>query len=275
MAPQNRLDVCLAALKGAGKKAFMPFVTAGFPTLDLFQKLLGGLPAAGADIIEIGMPFSDPVADGPAIQAANLQAFKNGITTAKILDLVKTFRKKYEDTPILLMGYYNPIYAYGVMRFLDDAKKAGVDGFIVPDLPPEEDAELREPAAKRGLKLIRLVTPTTDEKRLPKIVEKADGFLYYVSVAGITGGKSARAEDLRSSVERIRERTEMPVCIGFGVNEPAQAREMAAIADGVIVGSAIVKKIMAHIDEKGAVSPKAADEALAFVKSLAAATHGA
>lgn len=272
-AAPNRLDARFAALKAAQKKAFISFLTAGYPDLETFSKILEGLPAAGVDVIEIGVPFSDPMADGPAIQTANIQAFKAGITVPKILQEARHFRKKDEATPIVLMGYYNPIYSYGVMHFLNDAKKAGVDGFIIPDLPPEEDAEFREPAAKLGLRLIRLVTPTTDEARLPALLNNAGGFLYYVSVTGITGSKSAHAGDLHEGLARIKAKTELPVCIGFGVYSPEQARELSQAADGVIVGSAIINQIAQHIDENGVPGPKTVSDALAFVTSIAQAVH--
>ncbi len=275
MSTLNRLDARFAALKAAGKKAFIPFVTAGFPDLENFGKLLAALPAAGADVIEIGMPFSDPMADGPAIQAANICAFKAGISTAKILEFVKAFRKKDQATPIVLMGYYNPIYSYGVSRFLDDAKKAGIDALIVPDLPPEEDAELRQPADKRDLRVTRMATPTTDAARLPKILDGANGFIYYVSIAGITGSKSASADDLKENLSRIKAATQLPVCVGFGVSSPAQAKEMAETqADGVIVGSAIISRILQKMDGEGGGAQEAVKETLSFIADLAAAVHG-
>jgi len=269
----NRIDTRFASLKAANKKAFIPFLTAGFPNLELFAQILEGLPGAGADLIEIGMPFSDPMADGPSIQAANLRAFKAGIKTTKILEFVRAFRKKDQETPIILMGYYNPLYSYGIMRFLDDAQKAGVDGFIVPDLPPEEDLELREPCEKRELRLIRLITPTTDDERLTKILDRANGFLYNVSVAGITGSKSAHAADLKTHIEHIRTRSPLPVCIGFGVGTPEQAHEMATISDGVIVGSAILNHIARSIDVMDQIAPDTVASALAFVRTLADGAH--
>lgn len=275
MNTENRIDARFAALKAAHKKAFIAFLTAGFPDLELFPKLLEGFPGAGVDLIEIGMPFSDPMADGPAIQAANLRAFKAGITTIKILEFVRGFREKDQDTPIILMGYYNPIYSYGVMRFLDDAKKAGVDGFIIPDLPPEEDAEFREPAAKHNMKLIRLITPTTDEARLTTILDKASGFLYDVSIAGITGSKSACVSDLKVGMAQIKAKTNLPVCIGFGVGTPDQAREMAAASDGVIVGSAIINTIARQVDVMDQKAPDIIARTMAFVADLANAAHEA
>lgn len=274
MANQNRLDARFAALKAADKKAFVPFATAGFPDMESFGALLEKLPASGADIIEIGMPFSDPMADGPSIQAANIRAFAAGISTPKILDSVRDFRAKDQETPIVLMGYYNPIYSYGVSRFLDDAAKAGIDALIVPDLPPEEDAELREPAAKKNIRMIRMATPTTDAARLPKILDKANGFIYYVSVAGITGSKSAQADDLKEGLARIKAASDLPICIGFGVSTPAQAKAMAeTTADGVIVGSAIINHILQKLDIESRPASEAVKSALSFVAELSSAVH--
>lgn len=272
---RNRLDVRLASLKNKKKKAFGPFLTAGFPDLDSFAAILRGLPAAGADMIEIGVPFSDPMADGPTIQSANGRALKNGICMPKILNAIKQFRVRDNDTPLLLMSYYNPIYTYGAMRFLDDAKKAGMDGLIVPDLPPEEDEELRKPAKKRGIHLIRLATPTTDDTRLPFILNQARGFLYQISVSGISGGKSARVEDLVEGIDKIRALSSLPICIGFGVNTPEQAKEMASISDGVIVGSSIIKKMEDCLNGEGQTTPDTIKETLAFVAELAKAVHAA
>jgi len=274
MAEPNRIDTRFHTLREQGRKAFIAFTTAGYPNLGAYPLLLEKLPAAGVDLIEIGVPFSDPMADGPAIQAANNQALREGITLAKILDMVRDFRTKDNETPIVLMGYYNPIYSYGPMRFLDDAQKAGVDGFIVPDLPPEEDEEFRVPAAARGLRVIRLVTPTTDAERLPTVLKDASGFLYYVSITGITGSASAEAANVKTNIDAIRAQSDLPIAIGFGVNTPAQAHEMAALADGVIIGSAIVKRISAHLDDYGKPSPTMLDDALTFVGDLAKAVHG-
>lgn len=272
--PINRLEARFAALKAAGRKAFIPFATAGYPNLDIFPQLLAGLPKAGADIIEIGMPFSDPMADGPAIQTANIQAFKAGITVPKILDFVRGFRKTDNETPIVLMGYYNPIYSYGVMRFLDDAKKAGVDAFIIPDLPPEEDAEFRIPADSRDLFVTRLVTPTTDENRLPTVLKDAKGFLYCVSITGITGAAEANASKLTDLIGRIRQQSDLPIAIGFGVNTPEQARTIGQEADGVIVGSAIMNRIASHIDTNGNIGAGLVDDVLSFVTNISRGAHG-
>ena len=265
----NRLDTRLAALKESKRKALVTFVTAGYPDLQSFPSLLAGLPDAGADIIEIGVPFSDPMADGPVIQEANNLALKGGITLVKILDMVRKFRSKDDTTPILLMGYYNPIYCYGVQRFLEEAKEAGVDGFIIPDLPPEEDEEFRVPAEHLGLIQIRFVTPTTDEARLDLILKQAKGFLYFVAVAGITGGKTGDSVALAEKVALVQARSPLPVAFGFGVSTPDQARTMAAIADGVIVGSAIINRMKVHVSEDGIVNGEAVSDALSFVRDLA------
>ncbi len=274
MKKTNRIDARFQALKAAGKKAFISFATAGYPDLKAYGDILVNLPRVGVDIIEIGMPFSDPMADGEAIQAANLQAFRAGITVPKILEMVKTFRKKDTETPIILMGYYNPIYSYGIMKFLDDAAKAGVDGFIIPDLPPEEDEEFRLPALERGLYQIRLVTPTTNEARLPTVLKGAKGFIYCVSVTGVTGGKVADADTLQKTIAQVRLKSTLPIAIGFGTSTPEQARATAKMGDAAIVGSSIMRIIAQYIDPKtGAVDPTYLKETLAFVKSIADAVH--
>ncbi|HBM90798.1 MAG TPA: tryptophan synthase subunit alpha [Rhodospirillaceae bacterium] len=273
MERSNRLDFCLDSLKKKSKKAFVSFTTAGFPDLETFPQILEGLSSSGVDMIEIGMPFSDPVADGPVIQEANLQAFKAGITVPKILEFVRQFRTHDKNTPIILMGYYNPIYSYGLIRFLDEAQESGVDAFIVPDLPPEEDEEFRLPAKKRNMHMIRLVTPTSDEARLSVILDGAKGFLYYVSVTGITGGKTAKTETLREAFAKIRPLTNLPLAIGFGVSTPEQAHEMAQLADGVIVGSAITNKIKENLDDDGKATKHTVSKTLGFIKSLARAVH--
>ncbi len=271
--PLNRLDARFAALKAAGKKAFIPFITAGYPTLELSSTLLAGLPQAGADIIEIGMPFSDPMADGPVIQKANLQAFKARITVPKILEMVRAFRTTDNETPIVLMGYYNPIYSYGIMRFLDDAKKVGVDAFIVPDLPPEEDEEFRVPADARDMFVIRLITPTTNEQRLPTVLKNAKGFLYCVSITGITGGATATAASLATLIGRVREKSSLPITIGFGVSTPEQAHDMASAADAVIVGSAIITHITKCWDNKDTPREELVRDVLTFTAALAQGAH--
>lgn len=274
IADKGRIATCFAALKAKKQTGFVAFITAGDPDLETSAKILAGLPKAGADIVELGMPFSDPMADGPAIQAANLRAFKAGIDLGEVLDLVRGFRAQDRETPLVLMGYYNPIYIYGVEKFLSDAKEAGVDGLIVVDLPPEEDKEMCLPAIRYGLNFIRLVTPTTDEKRLPVVLNNASGFLYYVSVTGITGGKRASADPVRAAIAELRRHTALPVAVGFGITTPDQARALATTADAIVVGSAIVSRIAAGIDAQGKTSPGLAEDVLSFVGSLAKATHG-
>ncbi len=265
----GRIEKRFADLKAKNQKALITFITAGDPDLATSAKLLAGLPKAGADIIELSVPFSDPMADGPTIQLANLRAFKAGITLIKVLGMVREFRKTDTETPIVLMGYYNPIYAYGPEKFLKDAKESGVDGLIVVDLPPEEDAELCNPAKKHGLDFIRLVTPTTDAKRLPAVLNSASGFLYYVSIAGITGTAAANSDIVGAAITELRRHTSLPVAIGFGISTPQQAKEMSAKADGVIVGSAIVNRIVANLDAEGKAS--LVDDVLGFVNDLAKA----
>jgi tryptophan synthase alpha chain len=262
----TRIDRRFAALKAEGRPAFVTFVTAGDPDYDTSLAIVRALPKAGADVIEIGMPFSDPMADGPAIQASGRRALKGGQTMKRTLALVRAFRQHDDDTPIVLMGYYNPIYSYGNDAFLDDAKAAGVDGLIIVDLPPEADDELCVPAIERGLNFIRLATPTTDDKRLPAVLANTSGCVYYVSITGITGAAEADAAAVAPEVSRIRAATGLPVCVGFGVRTPERAAEIGRIADGVVVGTAIVERIA-----KGA-SPASV---LGFVAALAAAAHGA
>jgi tryptophan synthase alpha chain len=271
----SRIAARFAALKVANRKAFIPFISASDPDLTIFAEILKGVPHAGADLIEIGMPFSDPVADGPAIERANLRAFAAGITLKKIIALVATFRQHDQDTPIILMGYANPVFSYGIDTFLSDAKAAGVDGLIIADLPPEEDAELRLPAAKHSIDIIRLVTPTTDATRLKTVLDGASGFLYYVSVTGITGSKQASADPVKKAVDQIRTQSALPVAVGFGITTPDQARAIAAVADAVVVGSAIVNRIAANLDAQNAAKPGLVNDVLAFVETLANATHGA
>ncbi len=266
--PTTRIAARFARLKSEKRPAFVTFTTAGDPDIETSAKIFAGLPMAGADIIEVGMPFSDPMADGPAIQVANERAFKAGITIQKIFDLVRGFRKTDNETPIVLMGYFNPIYCYGTDKFLKEAKESGADGLIIVDTPPEEDSELCEPALKNGLNFIRLVTPTTDAKRLPVVLKNASGFLYYVSIAGITGTKEANSELVQKSIETLRKSTDLPAVVGFGINTPEQAREMGKVADGVVVGSAIVNRIAANLDANGKAKPGLVEDVLGFVKSL-------
>ena len=261
----SRIDACFARLRDEGRKAFVAYVMAGDPDYERSLELVRGLPGAGVDIIELGMPFTDPMADGPAIQLAGQRALAAGQTAAKTLSMVRAFREGDAETPIVLMGYYNPIYSMGVERFLGEAREAGVDGLIIVDLPPEEDDELCLPATRAGLHFIRLATPTTDDRRLPKVLENTSGFLYYVSITGITGAAAAEADIVGPEVARIKRATEIPVCVGFGIRTPEAAAAIASVADGAVVGTAIVERV-----GKG----EAPADVLAFVKSLADAAHG-
>jgi tryptophan synthase alpha chain len=243
MTALSRLDRRFAALTAEGRAALVTFITAGDPDMATSQAILDGLPAAGADVIELGMPFSDPMAEGPPIQAASERALRAGMTLSKTLAMVRAFRMKDAETPIVLMGYYNPIYSMGVEAFLTDARAAGVDGLIVVDVPPEADDELCWPAMAHGIAFIRLATPTTDAKRLPRVLQNTSGFVYYVSIAGITGTAAPDLGNVAVAVKRIKASTPLPVCVGFGVKTPEQARAMAAVADGVVVGSALVTAV--------------------------------
>ena len=262
----TRIDTTFARLKSEGKKAFVAYIMGGDPDEATSLAVMQGLPAAGVDIIELGMPFTDPMADGPTIQLAGQRALEGGMTMDKVLAMVRAFRAGDQTTPIVLMGYYNPIYSRGVDRFLKDAISAGIDGLIVVDLPPEEDDELCIPAQRAGLNFIRLATPTTDAKRLPKVLQNTSGFVYYVSVTGITGAAAAVATDVAPEVARIKRSTDLPVIVGFGINTPEAAKAIASVADGCVVGSAIVKDI-------GAGVPVA--EVLARVKALSDGAHAA
>ena len=245
----GRIETIFANAKAAGRGTLGVFVTAGDPNAATTPALLDALVGAGVDFIELGMPFSDPMADGPAIQAASLRALKGGMTLAGTLQIAANFRKRHPDTPLILMGYYNPIYIYGNDRFIADAVTAGVDGLIIVDLPPEEDTELCLPAKKAGLKFIRLVTPTSDETRLPTILAEASGFVYYVSVLGITGTKSAAGDSISAAYQRIRSQTDLPIVAGFGIRTPAQAAEAATLTDGAVVGSAVVDIIATNLTD--------------------------
>jgi tryptophan synthase alpha chain len=260
----TRIDAKFQALRASGKKAFVAYIMGGDPDTDTSLAIMRGLPGAGVDIIELGMPFTDPMADGPTIQLAGQRALEGGMTLDKVLDMARAFRRADDTTPIVLMGYYNPIYARGVDRFLSEARTAGIDGLIVVDLPPEEDSELCLPAQAAGLNFIRLATPTTDDKRLPKVLQNTSGFVYYVSVTGITGTSAAQAADVGPEVARIKAATDLPVIVGFGISTPQAAQTIASIADGCVVGSAIVKEIGAG---------KPVDEVLAMVAELAAGAH--
>ncbi|MCZ6764089.1 MAG: tryptophan synthase subunit alpha [Alphaproteobacteria bacterium] len=251
MGSPNRIEARFAALGREGRGGLVTFLTAGDPDAQTSAALLGGLAAAGADLIELGMPFSDPMADGPAIQASSLRALKAGMTLERTLDMVAKWRATDSVTPLILMGYYNPIYAYGVDRFLARALEVGVDGAIVVDLPPEEDQEMCLPALKAGLDFIRLATPTTDDKRLPKVLKNSSGFVYYVSIAGITGTKSAVAADVAQAVDRLKRHTDLPVAVGFGIKSASQVREITRIADAAVVGSTLVNTVAGHLDEDG------------------------
>ena len=268
---QTRIDRKFAELKREGRAGLVAFITAGDPDHDTSLAVLKGLPGAGADIIELGMPFSDPMADGPAIQASSQRALKAGQTMKKTLAMVSAFRADDATTPVVLMGYYNPIYVYPVDRFIADAAKAGVDGLIVVDMPPEEDAELRPQAGKAGLNFIRLATPTTDAKRLPAVLANTSGFVYYVSIAGITGTKAPNLADVKGHVGRIKAQTSLPVAVGFGVKTEEQVSAIAGIAEGVVVGSALVGAIAQSLDGDGRATSATKPQVLDLVGRLAAA----
>lgn len=270
----GRIERRFAALKAEGRGGLVTFLTAGDPDPETSREIVLGLPAAGADLIELGMPFSDPMADGPAIQASSLRALKNGATLLKTLDLVRSFREQEDDTPIILMGYYNPIYIYGVEAFLSDAKAAGVDGLIIVDLPPEEDSELCIPAIDADIRWIRLATPTTDAQRLPKVLNNASGFIYYVSILGITGTASVPEEATRNAVNYLKSNTDLPVAVGFGIKTPEMAATIARTADAAVVGSAIVEQIVAGLDDEGCAQPGMVGNVLEFVSALAAGVRG-
>ena len=265
----TRIDRRFAALKAEGRPALVTFVTAGDPDFDTSLAIVSALPKAGADVIEIGMPFSDPMADGPAIQASGLRALKGGQTMKRTLALVRAFREQDSETPVVLMGYYNPIYSYGNDAFLDDAKAAGVDGLIVVDLPPEADDELCVPAIERGLNFIRLATPTTDDKRLPAVLANTSGFVYYVSILGITGAAAPDATRVAAAVERIKRHTILPVAVGFGVSTAAQAEAIGRDADGVVVGSALVTAVRNSLDADGRATKRTVSAVTDLVADLA------
>jgi len=275
----TRIDRRFAELAARGRKALVTFVTAGDPDAETSLAILKALPAAGADMIEVGMPFSDPMADGPAIQAAGLRALRGGQTMAKTLALVTAFRRTEQDTPIVLMGYYNPIYVYGVERFLQDARAAGVDGLIVVDLPPEEDAELCLPALAAGLNFVRLATPTTDDKRLPAVLANTSGFVYYVSITGITGAAAPDPALVAQAVARIKRHTSLPVAVGFGVRNAMSAAAIAKSADGVVVGTALVEAVRLSLDGEGRATARTVaavrDLVADIAKGVASARQGA
>jgi tryptophan synthase alpha chain len=266
----TRIDARFADLAAQGRAALVTFVMAGDPDPETSLAIARALPKAGADVIELGMPFTDPMADGPAIQAAGLRALRGGMTLNKTLALVAAFRRDDNATPIVLMGYYNPIYVHGVAKFLDDAKTVGVDGLIVVDLPPEEDDELCLPALEAGLNFVRLATPTTDDKRLPAVLANTSGFVYYVSITGVTGAAAPKPEIVGAAVARIKAHTHLPVAVGFGVRDAASAAQMAARADGVVVGSALVEAVRKALAE----GKSAPDEVARVVGELAAGVRG-
>ncbi|MEM7024652.1 MAG: tryptophan synthase subunit alpha [Pseudomonadota bacterium] len=251
----GRIERRFAQLREQNRAAFVTYLCAGDPDPTTSAELIAGLPSAGADLIEIGMPFTDPMADGPSIQAASLRALNAGMTLKRTLDLVRGFRASDADTPVVLMGYFNPIYHYGTERFLDEAQSAGVDGLIVVDLPPEEDDELCLPALAKGLCFIRLATPTTDDQRLPKVLINTSGFLYYVSMTGITGVGAPVVDVVGQAVARLQRHTELPVAVGFGIRTPEQAADIAQVADAVVVGSALVDQIARSLDDRGRAQP--------------------
>jgi tryptophan synthase alpha chain len=271
----TRIDRRFAALKEQGRAALVTFLTAGDPDGDTSLAILKALPQAGADVIELGMPFTDPMADGPAIQASSLRALKAGQNMKKTLAIVRAFRKADDTTPIVLMGYYNPIYIYGVTKFLADAKAAGVDGLIVVDLPPEEDDELCKPALNAGLNFIRLATPTTDDRRLPAVLENTSGFVYYVSITGITGMAAPDTGKATEAVSRIKRHTALPVAVGFGVRTAAHARAIAQGADGVVVGSALIDALKASLDRNNKATRKTVKAVTDLVTVLAKGVKGA
>jgi tryptophan synthase alpha chain len=271
----TRIDARFAALKKERRAALVTFTMAGDPDYDAALAILKALPGAGADVIELGMPFTDPMADGPAIQAAGLRALKSGQTMKRTLALVREFRRDNDATPIVLMGYYNPIYVYRVDKFLADAKGAGVDGLIVVDLPPEEDTELCLPALRAGFNFIRLATPTTDDKRLPAVLANTSGFVYYVSITGITGAAAPDTDKVGEAVKRIKRHTKLPVCVGFGVRTAEQAHAIAQGADGVVVGSALVEAVRTSLGANGKATPATARSVAELVRKLAAGVRSA
>lgn len=265
----QRIEARFQKCRAEGRAALVTYVMAGDPDPETSLEILRSLPKAGADIVEFGLPFTDPMADGPAIQASDLRALAAGMTVRRTLELVRGFRAGDAETPIILMGYYNPVHAYGVDRFLADAVEAGVDGLIVVDLPPEEDEELCIPAMKAGVNFVRLATPTTDDRRLPTVLRNTSGFVYYVSIAGITGAASAASTDVASAVGRLKRHTDLPVAVGFGIKTPEQAAEVARVADAAVVGSAIVNRITEGLDAEGRAKPGLVGEVLSFVRTLA------
>jgi len=272
---ERRIARRFAALKAEHRAGLVTYLSCGDPDAETFSRILAGLPKAGADLIEVGVPFSDPMADGPAIQAAGLRALKAGMTLAKTLEIVRAFRRGDTETPIVLMGYYNPIYRYGAERFCADAKAVGVDGLITVDLPPEEDEELHAPAVAAGIDLVSLTAPTSDDKRLPVVLRRATGFVYHVSIAGITGTKSADIADVGKAVARIRRHTPLPVAVGFGIRTPEQAADVARVADAAVVGTALVQRVAASLDDGNRAKPGLVEAVLTDVAALARGVRGA
>ena len=275
MTDTNRIDNRFKILKAEGRSALVTFITAGDPDRKTSANMLRGLPRAGADIIELGVPFSDPMADGPAIQDANLRALSHGMSLSHVLEMVSDFRRDDMTTPIILMGYYNPIYRMGPKTFCENATLAGVDGVIVVDLPPEEDMELRQYADTQNIRIIRLATPTTRDGRLARVLDGAGGFLYYVSITGVTGTAKPDIGAVANAVSEIKKATDLPVCVGFGITNGASARDMAQVADGVVVGSAIVRQITASLDSSGAATAETVRNVHTLVQDLAAGVRGA
>ena len=265
----TRITRCFARLTEKNRKAFVAFLTGGDPDFDTSRQLICGLPDAGVDLIEIGIPFSDPMADGPAIQASSQRALRNGMTLVKTLQLVRHFRENDDKTPIVLMGYYNPIYRYGADRFVHECVSCGVDGLIIVDLPPEEDEELCEPALTAGLHWIRLVTPSTDDGRIDAVLHNVSGFVYYISVLGVTGTRRAMADHVNQAVERLRNYTELPIAVGFGIKTPEHARSVAERADGIVVGSAIVELVKSNLDDDGKPGAELVGKVHDFVRQIA------
>jgi tryptophan synthase alpha chain len=271
----TRIDTRFAQLKREGRSALVTFLMAGDPDPETSLAIVKAMPKAGADVIEIGMPFTDPMADGPSIQAAGLRALRSGMTLTKTLELVRGFRRTDDATPLVLMGYYNPIYVYGVDKFLADAKGAGIDGLIIVDLPPEEDTELCVPALEAGLNFIRLATPTTDDERLPAVLANTSGFVYYVSITGITGAAAADAKAVSDAVARIKRHTSLPVCVGFGIRNAQAARAIAENADGAVVGTALVDALRGSLDADGRATAKTVKAVAELAASLAQGVRGA
>ena len=272
---ETRIDRRFARLKQEGRAGLVAYVMAGDPDIETSFEIFRGLPGAGVDVIELGMCFTDPMADGPTIQVAGQRALKAGMTLRKTLDLVRRFRKEDDETPVVLMGYYNPIYSYGNAAFLADAREAGLDGLIIVDLPPEEDGELCLPTLEAGLNWIRLATPTTDAKRMPAVLANTSGFLYYVSITGITGAASADAGTVGQAVERLRTKCDLPIAVGFGIRTPEQAAAIARVADAAVVGSAFCKTVADSLDDKGKAKPDCVANVLALASALGEGVRGA